>query len=1822
MNRKPKSVGTLASVMLASVMVASLLLLASCSKKEAEILRLSSELPTGVVPPTEVLKFSFSRAVMKTDSANQWTTTPFIEFSPAIPGKFVWQDSSILIFSPDGPFPGDSRFTGKLNTDLLLQLSGMKSFEGKKEFTFGTESFAMRQAEFFYDRLGEKRQVGIKANLEFTYAVNPQDVPNTIKLTIDKEPQKLSKVNTTEKSRTIAVELGVFTQLEKEREISIDFSSDLVSPETNTHMKMERPFVYKMPGLEELKIYGQEVGFDGTTSWIRVKTSQEVDKATVQPFVTVDPVREYTISSDPEGFTLKGKFEPGTPFRLTIKQGLESVLGGKTQNEYDADIVVGNVAPSFSFASRSGVYMLLSGQRTIEIKSVNLSKINVRVSQIFQNNLVFFLDQGRSYDYDYDYGDEEEGYYGSYHRKFRYNVGEYGHVLSSDSIKVANVANQEVTTLFDLKPFMNTGYKGFYLVEIANPAEAWRSTSKLVSVSDIGLIVKKSATEMAVFATSLETNEPVSGAIINIISTNNQVIASRKTDGDGVVRFDNFGELRKDFVPKLVTAELEGDFNFIHLADYRVETSRYDVDGKYDVANVYDAFLYGDRNIYRPGEKVYLSGIVRNLTHDLPAQMPVRLKVFSPQGTMLRESQHTLNEQGSFETNYQTVTTSQTGTFRFELYTGNDLYLASYGVSVEDFVPDRLKVKLTASAEKAKPGEKIKYDLEALNFFGPPAAGRNYEFEGSFSIIPYISKAFPSFRFSDDAASNYQGKPEVYTGKTNNEGKASIEFPLPEVLTSTGLLRAKGRIGVFDESGRPVYQIAQTMVYPKDYLIGVLNQGSYYINPNTPQKMQIIAVDMNDKPINGLKAKVELYRFEWHSVLRQAPQTNTLRYVSEKREILVKSDKITLADKAVDFSYSVPRSGEYAVRVSKDGDSGYNQFYFYSYSWGSSDVTSFEVDPEARIDMVFDKKVYAPGEKAKILFQAPFNGKMLVTVERNQVFSYRYLDVTNNAASMEITVDEKFLPNVYVSAVLFRKIKDMNIPLLAGHGFAPLMVEKSSNKLDVTIAAPPKIRPRTKQTVTVKTNEKNVFMTLAAVDEGICQVKNYQTPDPYKYFYAKKALQTETFDFFRDLIPEPQKASQRSSTGGDEAAAMAKRVNPLGVQRFKPLAIWSGILRTNGDGTASVTLDIPGFNGELRLMALAYKGDRFGFAEQAMKVADPVVITPALPRFLSPNDTLSMALTAFNTTEKPVSLQFTVEASGGVVPLTKSASLDVGPNQERFVSVMLKSTNEIGKAVVNVKTSAFGENVQLATELPVRPISPFVAEDTTGFVDGGSSTSVDIGDIYLPYGRNAHISLSPYPVANFARQLKSLVGYPHGCLEQTVSKAFPQIYLRDIAVILDPTILDLGSPTYFVNEAITKISAMQLHDGSFSYWPGWTEVNNWTTVYATHFLLEAKKAGYSVPDATLKPAVNAVGQIGRSKLTTDYYYYQGQKTVIRRIADKSAVYALYVVALAGAPDKAIMNFYRNERSLLTSDTQFLLAGAFALSGDKRTFTELLPPEFKPEEAVRTTGYCFDSPIRANALILNILLDTDLDNVNIPRYMDYLSKTYHHYYWYSTQDEAFTLLAFGKAARMASSTKIDGTIKVGGKEFAYKGGTQKFDLEPYGKKVSLTMKGNGRVYYSMVTEGIRSDGRQRIEDKGLQVRREFLDRNGAPVNLNTVKQNDLIIVKLSLQSSVNQLENVAITDLLPAGFEIENPRITETTDYAFIKNASSPQYMDIRDDRMIIYTSFRGGNRTQYFYYMVRAVTPGVFQYAPVVAEAMYDAQYYSANGQTRVKIAR
>ena len=339
-----------------------LLFLPSCSLFDSNALRVTSDLPHGVIPAAGVLQFEFSRGVVLPESTNVWVETQFIEFTPHIEGKFVWQDSSKLVFSPDVPFAGDTKFKGKFNTDLLKKLSHSRSFKGDEEFSFSTEPFTMRGAEFFYDRIDNKRTVGVKANLEFSYAVKPDDVAKYLKLEIDGAQHAEFKIMSTTQAKTIPVEIGSLTQLEKPRSISVSFGDGLLSPETNTRITMEKPFVYSLPGLEELKIYGHEAGFDGKEATIRVSTSQEIEMSSVKSSISISPERSYVVeTTDRFGFLIRGNFETATSFHLIIHKGLQSILGAKTQNDYEADVVIGDIKPSFSFVS-DGTYMLLAAQ--------------------------------------------------------------------------------------------------------------------------------------------------------------------------------------------------------------------------------------------------------------------------------------------------------------------------------------------------------------------------------------------------------------------------------------------------------------------------------------------------------------------------------------------------------------------------------------------------------------------------------------------------------------------------------------------------------------------------------------------------------------------------------------------------------------------------------------------------------------------------------------------------------------------------------------------------------------------------------------------------------------------------------------------------------------------------------------------------------------------------------------------------------------------------------------------------------------------------------------------------------------------------------------------------------------------------------------------------------------------------------------------------------------------------------------------------------------------------------------------------------------------
>ncbi|MGE5797106.1 MAG: alpha-2-macroglobulin family protein, partial [Ignavibacteria bacterium] len=755
-----------------------------------------------------------------------------------------------------------------------------------------------------------------------------------------------------------------------------------------------------------------------------------------------------------------------------------------------------------------------------------------------------------------------------------------------------------------------------------------------------------------------------------------------------------------------------------------------------------------------------------------------------------------------------------------------------------------------------------------------------------------------------------------------------------------------------------------------------------------------------------------------------------------------------------------------------------------------------------------------------------------------------------------------------------------------------------------------------KQEVTIKTNsESNIYITLAAVDEGILQIKDYKTPDPYAYMYGKRSLKVDSYDLYKLLLPE---IVTLKSPGGDgyeeESRELQTRTNPIATKRFKLLALWSGIKKTSSDGTVKVTLDIPQFNGDIRLMALAYSGSRFGSAEEHIKVSDDIIIEPEIPRFLAANDSLASTVTLINTTSSNANVKINLKVEGPLsVSTAKTQSVTIKPNSTQQVKFGIKTWNEVGAGKITFETSGFA-NVKEQIEIGVRPISPLFVESGSGTIKAGQNLEVKIPSDYLKGTQNTTLTISRFPAIKFAKHLKYLVGYPHGCIEQTVSKLFPQLYFEDLAKLAAPELYKTNNPVYYVKEGIKKLESMQLHDGSMSYWQGGDDPSWWGSVYAAHFLVEAKKAGFAVSDNMLSKLLSYIESQSRNDKTYDYVSWENNRRIVTKVARKEIIYGLYILALAGQGDISTMNYYKARPHLLSNDMKYMLAGSYALMNSWNTYNEFIPAVFRPEKTIRETGGSFDSEIRANAIMLNVLLEVEPANPQIPYMIKHITGMMND--MYSTQERSFTFLALGKAASVTANTDMKVEITASGKKlqsFNNKDITLN-NIELSKGKIILKSSGKGEVYYFWGTEGIKLNAKVKEEDSFMKVRRTYYDYRTGTQLTNNFTQGRLIICKISLTGIDKSAENIVITDLLPACFEIENPRLSTSSELQWkSKNPMNVQYMDIRDDRLLLFTDLNNYG-TEEFYYMLRVINKGKFQLPVIGGDAMYDPEFHSYNG--------
>ena len=1762
-------------------------LFASCHRS-ASTLAVKSRNFGEVVSPQQNLVFAFSHALAPDTLVQQarWDTTRYLAFEPRVAGRFRWNSPTELVFSPLTGFAPSTGYKVQLAKPLsqLAERTGKSTGEEKPEaapsslsdqvFTFHTPYLQLEEAQAVWTKSGSSAEPTLQ--LRFNYPVRPADVAKHLVVKAQggavsavpaqsaAGPQLSFRLDAPETTRELPLEVT----LTKGLQMPAAKGQEQQAFQTDKDMQL----TVTLPSRQLLEVLSASADYDQSGPVINVVTNQTLAEGqSLKDLVSLSPAVPFEVQPTQQGLRILGEFNQGTTYQVQLSGQLLGLFGNKLGEDFRQYVVFGDLEPALGFVAKKGYYLTSKGAKNIGLQITSVPKVKVTVYKIYRNNILAFMREGnRYYQYESDYGDY--GDYADYALNYTDLEG-LGSKIYERTYETARLPKAKGLHLLNLSFDDITGRQGFYIIQAESSEDQWVKERKVVSVSDIGLTVRETPEEVLVFANSIFTAEPLPKAQLSLISTNNQLMARATTDEKGVAHFKNLKSSKLDFTPGMVTAQMGGDgdergtdFNYLIFRATRIETSRYDVGGARRNLAGYRAFVYGDRDIYRPGETMHLNTLLRSDNPEDPVGMagldglPLKLRLLLPNGREYRALRGKLNSQGAFATDIPLPAAAVTGTYSLEVLTANDLLLTSKSVSVEEFIPDRIKVELTAGRGSSQPGapqpvyspgESVTPALTATNLFGPPAAFRNYQMQLNLKRKLFSPKNFEDYTFdlSGNVATYFPS--QLREGKTDEKGQAQESFQIDAVYTNQGLLEGNVFATVFDETGRPVNRVTRFEVATQTGFLGV-RTASRYVTPGQATSFDLVALSAAGKPLNGMQAQVQVVHHNWQTVVEMS-HNGQFRYLSRKKEELVEDRTLTIRPGGSRFAFVPKTSGEYELRLRVPGAQTYVSYDLYAYGYGQTSASAFEVNKEGQVTMTFNKDKYQVGEKAKVLFKTPFAGRLLVTVERDRVLEHYQLSTDKKSAALTLDVKDAYLPNVYITATLIRPSDDSDFPLTVAHGFAPLPVEKAATVLPVQITAAASTRSQTRQTITVKSRpEADIQVTVAVVDEGILQLKDYKTPDPHGHFYQKRALEVNAYDLYASLLPELRTGS--SSTGGD-GYDLARRVNPLTNKRVKLVSFWSGILRTNARGEVKYTVDIPQFSGQLRVMAVAYKGDAFGSASQPMIVADPLVLSTGLPRFASPGDTMLVPLTVSNTTAQPAQVTARLQTKGQLqVVGSASQTLALAPNSEGVALYRVVAAPATGTASLTATVQGTSQTFTETNDLTIRPVTSLVKRSGSGELKGGQNQTLTLAQEFIPATATARLVVSRLPFVKFSDDLSYLVNYPYGCLEQTVSAAFPQLYYPELVQALRPAKGAKLSPTAQVQEAIRKAEGLQLHNGGLAMWPGLFEEQWFASAYAAHFLYEAQQAGYEVNQQVLdRLHLYLAQQVKGNNPGLLYYRTANGSTAARQIVAKEVAYTLYVLAQAGKPERAVMNRYKPQVNKLTTDSKYLLAAAYLLLGDRTSYQSLLPASFSTQPFLPETGGSLSSAVRDMGLVLYTLVQADPQHAQVPQLARRLSEQLLGEKNFSTQERIWPILAFGKMARQAKDATVKATVSSGGRTLALwpeakaadgkttTGNAQALVLtkDLTGQPVTVTAQGNGTLYYFWETSGLLNnpgtqDLKQLATDQGLQIRRTYLDRNGNEISSGRFRQNDLVVVRLNVKTAYNvPIENVVLTDMLPA-----------------------------------------------------------------------------------------
>jgi uncharacterized protein YfaS (alpha-2-macroglobulin family) len=864
------------------------------------------------------------------------------------------------------------------------------------------------------------------------------------------------------------------------------------------------------------------------------------------------------------------------------------------------------------------------------------------------------------------------------------------------------------------------------------------------------------------------------------------------------------------------------------------------------------------------------------------------------------------------------------------------------------------------------------------------------------------------------------------------------------------------------------------------------------------------------------------------------------------------------------------------------------------------------------------------GEPLKVDIQAPFAGHLLLIAERDDVMWTQAIDMKQNTTTVTLPIDAARVPNFYLSAIVVQPAArgSREQPVYAS-GLLNITVRDPSRNPSLQIDAPAKVSPNAKLTVRVsvdRLDRGDMYFTLAAVDEGILNLTRFKTPDMKTAFMRKQRLDVDHFSVYPWVMPYfPETLLSVSPSGGAPSRALIKkkRENPDAAARVKSVALWSGLLKFGANGKATVTFDVPEFDGRLRLMLVSFGDQRFNSVQTTVIVRDDLVLKPSLPRFMANGDHFEIPFKLFNSTDQSGDVTVWVDYDDKVELLGNAQQrIRLAPGAEAQGVFSFNVRDRLGLSHFTLTAKGLNEQTIKRIDVPVRSSGNYISLSDSGIVDAARPKSIRIPKRFKTGTENLALRVAPAGLLEFAGSLKYLLRYPHGCLEQTTSKLFPLLYFEDFAKSIDYFDFNKATPRYFLRKGIDKIERMQLENGYFSYWSGSDGVNAYAFLYAAHFMAEARAKGLDINETVWNNLQYRLHEDVLKRFDADAGY-RGSYNLSHQ------VYALYILALSGNPMVSEMNALLDyQRNQLKPHDCARLAAAFKLAGRESQAEALLKDitsigEY--DKPYRQTAGTFASNTRDLAILLDALIEVKPQDDVVPLTIDKLSSLRHHGRWGSTQDNAIALMALGKSVARAAKTEngdVIVTLPNGAEVTNRSVNLSTIDLLSGEVRIRTTKDAEANYYWQ--ADGVSNETVVSDEDHGLTIRRQYLNSKQEQVDLNNLHQGELVIVKLTMASKQGSLHNIAVTDLLPMGLEIENARLSTSSDMPWLKSTAQPDYTDIRDDRLNLYLTLN--EREVVYYYTTRAVTVGNFAIPSVRAEAMYDESKYSLSGAGSMKI--